>query len=177
MIVDCLIPAIQEKWPVGEWSNPNFKIKIQQDGAGGHCRSDTDPFIKEAFRTLEENGNFTPGKISFYTQPPQSPDLNILDLGLFNALQAQYYNEAPKDSIEIITMVQKTYDEYPANKINRLWVTLQSIYNCIIENHGDNNYKIPHMNKERLERLGELPTALKVSREALAELEGAFTAT
>jgi hypothetical protein len=30
----------------------------------------------------------------------------------------------------------------------------------IVEQRGDNKYKIPHMNKERLERLNQLPISL-----------------
>jgi hypothetical protein len=37
MVCDLLVPAIVEKWPRGEWADPNFKIKILQDGAGGHA--------------------------------------------------------------------------------------------------------------------------------------------
>jgi hypothetical protein len=39
--------------------------------------------------------------------------------------------------------------------------------NEIIEEKGDNKYKIPHMNKERLERLNQLPVSLAaVTQEA-----------
>jgi hypothetical protein len=31
MIIDDLIPVIQALWPVGEWTDPNFKIIFQQD--------------------------------------------------------------------------------------------------------------------------------------------------
>lgn len=33
--------------------------------------------------------------------------------------------------------------------------------NCILVGRGHNNYKIPHMGKRRLERIGELPTTLR----------------
>jgi hypothetical protein len=38
--------------------------------------------------------------------------------------------------------------------------------NEIIEDKGDNKYKIPHMNKARLERLNQLPIYLAVTQEA-----------
>jgi hypothetical protein len=33
----------------------------------------------------------------------------------------------------------------------------------IIEHHGSNDYKIPHMGKAKLERLGHLPDAIEVT--------------
>ena len=42
-----------------------------------------------------------------------------------------------------------------------------SCLNEIINNHGDNKYKIPHMQKQRLKRIGELPISLPVCDEAV----------
>jgi hypothetical protein len=38
--------------------------------------------------------------------------------------------------------------------------------NRIIEERGDNNFTIPHMNKDRLERMDELPHSIVVTPEA-----------
>jgi hypothetical protein len=46
MLIDLVIPEIMNKWPVGQWSDPNFKIRVQQDGAGGHCKHD-DEYLTE----------------------------------------------------------------------------------------------------------------------------------
>jgi hypothetical protein len=141
-------------------------LELLQDGAGAHCPA-TDPRILANLKDLEDNGILSPGKISFYSQPSNSPDLNILDLGFFNALQSAYYGSSPTNSIEIIQCVQRAFDAYPANKINRLWVTLQSIYNCVLECQGDNNYSLPHMNKELMEREGTLPHNMSLSKGAM----------
>jgi hypothetical protein len=155
MMINLVFTEIMNKWPVGQWNNPNFRIRIQQDGAGGHTKFD-DAYLTQA---LEDLG--LTDKVSIYTQPPNSPDLNILDLGLFNALQAAYYDNAPKNEVELIAMVEQTYADYPYLQINRLFVTLQTIFNCIIEHHGGNHFKIPHMNKARLEREDRLPVAVQ----------------
>jgi len=157
LLVNNVLPAILEKWPHGQFQEVDFVVRIQQDGAGGHCSHD-DEYLQEA---IEELG--LTGKVEFYTQPPNSPDLNVCDLGLFAALQAAYYDHAPKNAIELIQMVQRTYQDYDYRKINRIFITLQSVFNCIIENYGGNQYKIPHMNKARLERLDELPVTLEVT--------------
>ena len=171
MIIDDLIPAIQALWPAGEWGDPNFTITVQQDGAGAHPSSWKDHVIQSTLRELEANGNFTPGKIQFEKQPPNSPDTNICDLGLFNAVQSSYYLTAPKNEMEIITMVQQTYADYPYTKINRLFVTLMSVYNSIIEHYGGNFFKVAHLNKDKMEREGTLPKQLPLSDEAIHIIE------
>jgi hypothetical protein len=171
MIIDDLIPAIQALWPIGEWHDPNFKIIVQQDGAGAHPKSWKDDIIQGTLKELEQNGNFTKGKITFEAQPPNSPDTNICDLGLFNAIQSAYYLNAPKNHIEIINLVQKTYNEYPRSKIDRIFVTLMSVYNSIIEHYGDNFYKIAHINKDKMEKEGNLPRELQLSENAIRILD------
>ena len=73
----------------------------------------------------------------------------------------------PNDEQQIIEYVQETYKDYDYKKINYIWLTLMGCYNEIICCHGDNNYKVPHLGKERLDRRGELPTVLPVIEEAL----------
>jgi hypothetical protein len=165
LLVNHVLVEIMNKWPVGQFVDPNFVIRVQQDGAGGHCSHD-DPYLLEA---IEELG--LTHKVKFYTQPANSPDLNICDLGLFNAVQAAYYEHAPGNPVEIIAMVEQTYADYDYKKINRLFITLQSVFNEILCHHGGNNYKIPHdMNKDKLERENRLPVALQLTMEALAEV-------
>ena len=95
---------------------------------------------------------------------------NINDLGFFRALQSMYHGYCPNDEKEIIQYVHKTYTEYDYNKINNIWLTLMGCYNEIIKCNGDNDYKIPHMGKERLRRRGELPTTIEVMDSALQYL-------
>ena len=102
-------------------------------------------------------------KILLFTQPANSPDTNINYLGLFRALDAAYHANAPQNYEEIIHQVQATYNDYSYKKINRVYLTLMSCLNEIIDHNGDNDYKLPHMGKERLERLGLLPQTLEVT--------------
>ena len=81
-----------------------------------------------------------------FTQLPNSPDTNILDLGFFRAIQL-FNDDCPANEEELIKSVEKAYGEYPWHKLNHVWLTLQSCFNMIIENDGGNDYKIPHMGK------------------------------
>ena len=107
--------------------------------------------------------------LTVYTQSPNSPDTNILDLVLIRAIQS-FNNDCPTNEEELIKSVEKAYGEYPMHKLNHVWLTLQSCFNMIIENDSGNDYKVPHMGKESLEQRGLLPWVLDVTPTANAWL-------
>jgi hypothetical protein len=113
-------------------------------------------------------------KIELVLQPANSPDLNINDLGFFRALQSLYYQEAPRNAGEIITMVETAYIAYPSKKINYLWLTLQNVFNEIVKVHGDNTYILPHMNKEKLDKEDALPIVINCCDEVVTFIEKAY---
>jgi len=102
-------------------------------------------------------------KIKLVTQPANSPDLNVNDLGFFNALQSMCHCTTPSNAIQLIDMVEQTYRDYPMNKINRIWVTLRTVFNSLLDNFGGNDCSITHMGKEKLEHAGSLPRVLEVT--------------
>jgi hypothetical protein len=57
------------------------------------------------------------------------------------------------------------YQNYNLIILNRVFLTLQGCMIEVIKDSGGNRYKIPHMNKERLEALGMLPEALSCDRQ------------
>ena len=155
-LIQKLLPAIKRRWPTN-----NRRIQLQQDGAKSHILEDDEEF-KEAVDEIGLN-------LTMYTQLPSSPDTNILDLGFFRAIQS-FNNDCPANEEELIKSVEKAYGEYPMHKLNHVWLTLQSCFNMIIENDGGNDYEIPHMGKESLERRGLLPQVLDVTPTANAWL-------
>jgi hypothetical protein len=155
MVVDLVLPDVKNKMPI------STGIVLQQDGAKAHLPTD-DPEFKA--RVVELFGD--ENAVKLHTQPAQSPDLNVNDLGFFNSLQSRYYQTSPKNSIQLIEMVEEAFKNYPCNKLNRIWLSLQNVMNRIIEERGDNKYTLPHMNKARLERNNQLPVSLLVTEEA-----------
>jgi hypothetical protein len=147
MMVNLVLPFIKRKMPI------NNNIIVQQDGAEAHLPVD-DPVFKAK---VEELYHGNKNAVSLYTQHAQSPDLNVNDVGVFASLQSMYYKTAPTDALELIDKVETCFNNYHVNKLNCIWLALQSSMNEIIEEKGDNKYKIPHMNKARLERLNQLP--------------------
>jgi hypothetical protein len=158
MMIKLVLPDIKRKMPI------NNNIIVQQDAAAKAYLPVDDPGFKAKF--LELYGNEDAVKL-YMTQPAQSPDLNMNDLGFFASLQSMYCRISPKNAIELIEMVESCFNNYHVCKLNRIWLRLQSCCtNKIIEEKGDNKYKLPHMNKERLERLNQLPISVAVTQEA-----------
>ena len=153
MMINNVLPDIAAKWPTGDWAREGFKVKVQQDNATSYVQL-FDPCWLEALEELNLDD-----KIELVAQPANSPDTNINDLAFFTALQSEYYGSCPRNTTELIAMVQQAFDQ--------IWITYQSILNEIIKCAGDNNYKIPHMNKGRLERENNLPRVLEVTEEAM----------
>ena len=151
-----VFPAIKEEWPRSEWGQANFIIRVQQDGAPSHIEPE-DELLLQGLQELDMEN-----KVLLYTQPANSPDCNINDLGFFRALQALYQKSTPQNVGEIIQNVQQAYNDYDYKKINRIWLSLQCCLNEIINHAGNNDYKLPHMQKERLESEGQLPVTIAV---------------
>ena len=72
-----VFPAINAKWPAAD---SNWRIVIQQDNASLHVPADNPVIL------ASREGKPLTTSISF--QPAQSLDMNVLNLGLFAALQS-----------------------------------------------------------------------------------------
>jgi hypothetical protein len=94
-------------------------------------------------------------KISFVTQPTRSPDLNVLDLGIWNSLQSGVptikYDKAAEEPMNqrIIEKVEHMWDNYDGfAKLTKIFRTLTLIYNAVIKAEGRNDFKLPHSRDE-----------------------------
>ncbi|VFQ91330.1 unnamed protein product [Cuscuta campestris] len=150
MLVNQVIPAIREKWP----SFLDRNIILQQDNAKPHI-SATDP----EFMAAASGNGFN---IILTNQPPNSPDLNILDLGFFRAIQSLKEKTAPKNVAELVEAVKGAYATLTPQTLNKVWLSYQHVMQEVMNNDGGNKYKLPHMAKDRLAREGTLPVTLNV---------------
>jgi hypothetical protein len=144
MCKDNLIPSMVEKL---KWAK---KIEVQMDSAGGHK-------IKTSMDELNSycQSNSKWKKICFVTQPTRSPDLNVLDLGIWNSLQSgvppiKYDPHASTKLPDQITAeVMDMWDCYDGStKLTKIFRTLTMIYKAVIEDKGGNNFKLPHSRDE-----------------------------
>jgi len=115
----------------------DFRINIQQDGAKPHAS-------KVYSNRLAELGRMDGWNIVFVTQPAQSPDLNILDLGFFRSLKSRVDNMKLKAYTvdELIDKVKRAYSAYDAETLDHIWKNLFHVYNLILANDGGNQFKL-----------------------------------
>ena len=115
--------------------------------------------------------------IRLMSQPANSPNMNVLDLGFFSSIQSLTDKCNPRTIEELIHDVQKEFDEYESHSLEKVFITLQS---CMIETmkcDGGNGYKIPHMNKDRLQRIGALPMCLSCDLSLCERVKGLLDAS
>ncbi|WOG81933.1 hypothetical protein DCAR_0101091 [Daucus carota subsp. sativus] len=148
-LLEQVLPQIRRKWPL--LSSPI--IYIQQDNAKPHIKIDDEEFINSS----KQDGF----DIRLVCQPPNSPDLNVLDLGFFRSIQSLQHQKAPKNIDELIDAVCKSFDELSASCLNNVFLSLQACMVEVIKSFGNNAYKLPHIGKDNLARTTGLRTTLK----------------
>ena len=107
LLISKLLPAIMEKWPRRD--RLSRKIFIQQDGAKNHI-SENDKEFNDILMEKDINAKL-------YMLAANSPDINLLDLGFFRAIQ-RFNDATPKSEEELIESVSTAYNNYPRQKIN-----------------------------------------------------------
>jgi hypothetical protein len=142
--VEFLLPAIVAKWP--QWSAK--RIRIQQHNATPRPKPSTDASINAKIAELVNEG----WDIQFVTQPPNSPDCNVLDLAFFRAIQSIQYLTPSKDMVELMKNVNAAYAALPLKVCIKVWTTVQMVMNEILLANGNNNYKLPHAGKDKIVR-------------------------
>jgi hypothetical protein len=114
-------------------------IIIQQDGASPHVG-------KGNLEFFNVEGRKDGWKIQVITQPPQSPDLNVNDLGLFRSLKCRVENlkDGATTMDELYDSVLEAWDGYDGETLDRIWAHQFECYRQIIRCLGDNCYTAPH---------------------------------
>lgn len=134
MLRTLVIPAIRRKM--------TFKksVQIQMDNAPPHG----------ALEALEQDinrGRKSPQvQISFLKQPPQSPDCNVNDLGLYNSMQTRLGRQQTKlqSTGEIMRSVKNVWAETESATIQKLFETKKMVLGKIVEARGSHDYSFPH---------------------------------
>ncbi|KAH6793383.1 hypothetical protein C2S52_003860 [Perilla frutescens var. hirtella] len=161
VIRNCLINqvllAIKLKWP----TEASKVIYIQQDNAKPHIK-DSDINFREA----SQSDGFV---FTLIQQPPNSPDLNVNDLGWFRSIQSLQTEMETNNVDELVNAVVTSFENLCPTKLNKIFLTLQSCMLEIMKVQGHNAYKIPHMGKDALSRQASLPLNLEVPPELVRQ--------
>jgi hypothetical protein len=99
------------------------------------------------------------------SQPANSPDMNVLDLGFFASLQSYTDTCSSKNMDELIENVINEYWRYDPFLLRKVFLTLRGCMIEVMKIGGGNRYKVPHIGKDRLHASGTLPRRLRFSRQ------------
>ncbi|KAF0705414.1 hypothetical protein AaE_014522 [Aphanomyces astaci] len=98
-------------------------------------------------------------------QPPNSPDMNVLDLGFFRAIQALQQTHHSNTYEDIVNATNNAWKDVDPWSLERNFLTLQSCLREVIGCAGGNSYKIPHMKKAALKKCGRLPESVSCGKD------------
>ncbi|CAN0498166.1 unnamed protein product, partial [Discosporangium mesarthrocarpum] len=90
------------------------------------------------------------------TQPANSPDLNVNDLGFFHSIQ-QLKEDVGVSSEDLVEAIMGAFNVCPWETLERVWQSLLAVLGEVLGSKGDNSHKLPHLGKENLRRTGKLP--------------------
>ena len=80
------------------------------------------------------------------TQPPNSPDLNVNNLGFFHSQKTNVRLICTHctSRVEMMANVLKAFEEYPADKLNDIWACYYNNLRSVMQSDGGNDYKQAH---------------------------------
>lgn len=158
-LIDKVLPALVECWPAADRERTVF---LQQDNARPHIAVNDLDFLAAVSRTGLD--------VRLRNQPPNSPELNVLDLGFFTAIQSLQQRIQQRNIDELVGAVETAFRGTSRRALNNVFLTLQTVMDQIIQYKGGNDFQLRHMSKERLERDGRLPVSISVSDDVAAVL-------
>ncbi|CAM9592210.1 unnamed protein product, partial [Sphacelaria rigidula] len=98
---DELLPAIKLKMP---WLRSK-RVIVQQDRASPHTGKNNPEILNSA-------GMGRGWIVELVTQPAQSPDMNVNDLGFFTSLKSRVWGMNASSTDELMETIFKHYEEY-----------------------------------------------------------------
>ena len=89
--------------------------------------------------------------VKLVTQPAQSPDLNVNDLGFFASLTSRVWGMNASSIDELVETIFDQYEKYDGDTMERVWQSLFKVYNQTLRLMGDNDVKVEHTGFEAAE--------------------------
>ncbi|ETV94149.1 hypothetical protein H310_12149 [Aphanomyces invadans] len=148
-VLNKVVPAIKASLPC-----VSKRVVLQHDNATPHRSVDDDALA----------GVSTDGwTFVVRRQPPNSPDLNVLDLGFFASIQSLQHKMVSRTVDDVISSTLMVFDMLSGEKLEDLFLTyIAGSHAPIPEHAGDNHFKLPHLKKDGMRRAGTLAVNLTV---------------
>lgn len=89
-----------------------------------HDNAHVGPPVAKDDVSIAVAGHADARKVKVVCQPPQLPNLDVLDLGLLNSLQVVQYQRDLRSIKALVDAVKDTFDSVPAETINRTFIGL-----------------------------------------------------
>ncbi|CAM9362117.1 unnamed protein product, partial [Laminaria digitata] len=156
--IEELLPAIKLKMP---WQRSK-RVVVQQDGASPHTGKNNPEILNSA-------GMGRGWLVELVTQPSQSPDLNINDLGFFASLKSRVWGMNASTVKELVDTIFQQYEEYDGDTLERVWQSLFKVYNQTLRKLGDNDFSVEHTGVRARQRAGTLERVVKYDSEAFTK--------
>jgi hypothetical protein len=140
LMVNKVFPAIREKmwwFGRGRHATAGQQIVVQQDGARPHT-AHANAAVWERERRKQGFNIFV------YTQPAQSPDLNVNDCTFFRSTHARVKVLRHNNIDELAANIMLVYEEYSSADLEKCWDTLRNNVRCIVRANGQNDYRKQH---------------------------------
>ena len=126
-----MFPSNVEKFP-----KDCKEINIQLDNASPHIKDDDVDCRQE----VDKSGI----KLKIKHHPYSSPELNVLDLGYFTAIQSLKHQIQSTTIEDLVENVKDSYTYLIINQLHNIWITWKLVMLKVIESNGDNTYVFPH---------------------------------
>ena len=129
---------LQLAWEkAGHYAEPGKPVKIIMDNAPPHVGGDNVKKLNEYIKKQKWN-------MIVETQPPQSPDFNVMNLSIWYSLQSQVhkvrYEHATTGVLGVRAALHDIYDAYPSEKVVLGFGGLWANFNACLAHDGDNRY-------------------------------------
>ncbi|KAF0756484.1 hypothetical protein AaE_004611 [Aphanomyces astaci] len=141
-VLNKVIPAIKASFP-----SAYKRVVLQHDNATPHGA------ITDSELAAVSTDGWT---FVMRRQPPNNPDLNVLDLGFFASIQSLQYKKMSRSVDDVVRHTMEAFDELNHEKLDNVFLTFLAVMRLILEHSGCNGYALPHLKKESLRRAGLL---------------------
>ncbi|ETW00004.1 hypothetical protein H310_07447 [Aphanomyces invadans] len=142
-----VIPAIMVAFPRASWIHK--RVVLQHDNASLHR------VITEAVLATVSLDGWT---FVLRRRPPNSPDLNVLDLGFFASIQALQYKVVSHSIDDVVRSTLEAFEALSVEKLENVFLTLHAVMRLVLEHQSDNRFRLPQLHKDTMRRAGALMT-------------------